>query len=141
MTPREYLSQLRKMRLNISELTEDVIRMRARLESTTMKIQSERVKSSAYGDRFADAIASMADKELACMDLIDDYEMLGRRIEAQIRRLDNPVHAAVLEGVYINGWHLTRVAEVIHYSYQHTKRLHYAALDAFGEKYPEIYLL
>lgn len=138
MTPKEYLSQLKRMRYSISRLTEDVIRMRARLESTTMKIQSERVKSSVFGDKFADAIAGMADKEIACSYLIDDYEVLGKKIEAQIRGLDNPVHAAVLEGVYINGWHLTRVAEAIHYSYQHTKRLHYAALEAFGRKYPDI---
>lgn len=138
MTAREYLGQLKRIRLQVSRLTEDVLRMRARLESTTIPLRTDKVQSSGSGDKFADAIVRMADKELQCRDLIDDYEFLGRKIEAQIQSLDDPVHVAILTGVYVNGWHLTRVCGVINYSYAHTKRLHAKALDAFEEKYHEL---
>ena len=56
MTAKQYLQQLRRIAQNIDVLNEEIVRLRARIESTTIQI-TERVQSSGAGDALADQIA------------------------------------------------------------------------------------
>lgn len=135
MTPKQFLGQLRKIAANIEVLQEELTRLRSRLESTTVQLSTDRVQTSQTGDRFADAIADLADKELYYMDMVEEYERLRQRIVDLILGMDNPIHVQVLYGRYVKGRSLSAIANELAYSYDRIKHVHGEALQAFDEKY------
>lgn len=135
MTPKQFLRQLRKIAANIEVLQEELTRLRSRVESTTVQISADRVQTSPTGDRFADAIADLADKELYYMDMVEEYERLRQRIVDLILGMDNPIHVQVLYGRYVKGRSLSAIANELAYSYDRIKHVHGEALQAFDEKY------
>lgn len=135
MTPKQFLRQLRKIAANIEVLQEELTRLRSRLESTTVQLSADRVQTSQTGDRFADAIADLADKELYYMDMVEEYERLRQRIVDLILGMDNPIHVQVLYGRYVKGRSLSAIANELAYSYDRIKHVHGEALQAFDEKY------
>lgn len=135
MTPKQFLRQLRKIAANIEVLQEELTRLRSRLESTTVQLSTDRVQTSQTGDRFADAIADLADKELYYMDMVEEYERLRQRIVDLILGMDNPIHVQVLYGRYVKGRSLSAIANELAYSYDRIKHVHGEALQAFDEKY------
>lgn len=135
MTPKQFLRQLRKIAANIEVLQEELTRLRSRVESTTVQLSADRVQTSPTGDRFADAIADLADKELYYMDMVEEYERLRQRIVDLILGMDNPIHVQVLYGRYVKGRSLSAIANELAYSYDRIKHVHGEALQAFDEKY------
>lgn len=135
MTPKQFLGQLRKIAANIEVLQEELTRLRSRVESTTVQLSADRVQTSPTGDRFADAIADLADKELYYMDMVEEYERLRQRIVDLILGMDNPIHVQVLYGRYVKGRSLSAIANELAYSYDRIKHVHGEALQAFDEKY------
>lgn len=135
MTAREYLAQLRRLQRNISILHEEIERYRARLESTSAPLKPDKVQSSIKGDRFADAIAELADADLQRQELCLIYEALRDRIVKQI--LDVPVELweAILYQYYVKGLSLQRIAELEHYSYAYVRQMHRSALMFFELQY------
>jgi hypothetical protein len=135
MTPKQFLGQLRKIAANIEVLQEELTRLRSRVESTTVQLSADRVQTSPTGDRFADAIADLADKELYYMDMVEEYERLRQRIVDLMLGMDNPIHVQVLYGRYVKGRSLSAIANDLAYSYDRIKHVHGEALQAFDEKY------
>ena len=135
MTPKQFLRQLRKIAANIEVLQEELTRLRSKVESTTVQLSADRVQTSPTGDRFADAIADLADKELYYMDMVEEYERLRQRIVDLILGMDNPIHVQVLYGRYVKGRSLSAIANELAYSYDRIKHVHGEALQAFDEKY------
>jgi hypothetical protein len=135
MTAKEYLAQLRKLQRNISILHEEIERYRARLESTSAPLKPDKVQSSIKGDRFADAIAELADADLQRQELCLIYEALRDRIVKQI--LDVPVELweAILYQYYVKGLSLWKIAEMEHYSYSYVRQEHRSALMFFELQY------
>lgn len=135
MTAKQYLQQLRRIAGHIAVLQEEIIRCRARLESTTLNITGDRVQTSVGGDRFAEQIAALADKEQIYFDMIEDYETLRQRIVAKILGMDNPVYSRLLYARYVQGRTLSAIADEFAYSYDRMRHIHGEALQAFAEKY------
>lgn len=138
MTAKQYLRQIRKLQRNIDILTEEIEERRAKLTSTSSPVLGDRVQTSPGGDRFADLIAALADKELEQEELVYKYQIMRLTMIEQITSLDTDVQVAVLRGRYLQGKALRRIAEEMHYSYDRICHIHGEALAAFAAKFPEI---
>lgn len=139
MTPKQYLQQLQKIAIRMSALRDEVIRMRSRLESTTVPLKKDRVQSSSKGDAFADAIAIMADKSVQYEELLTIYEGMRQRIIEQILALDDLRSVEILSKRYVQGKGMIQIAEEMHYSRGYVSVLHSKALRQFAEKYQDLF--
>lgn len=135
MTARLYLRQLPLLQLRIDRLHEDLERRRARLESTTKPLSADIVQTSPGGDRFADAIAALADKDLQYEALLEIYEEFRQRITSQILGMESDLHIKVLLGRYVDGKSLAALADEMYYSRGYIRQVHTLALAAFELKY------
>lgn len=135
MTAKQYLRKLRFIQKNIDTLQEEIARLRSRLESTAVPSLGDRVQSSGTHDRFADAIASLADKEIQYSDLLETYEKFRQQIVAKILSMDNDIYARILYARYVQNKTLGSIADDLAYSIDRMKHLHGEALDAFQKKY------
>lgn len=139
MTAKQYLQQLRKIALQMSVLRDEILRMRSRLESTTVPLKPDRVQSSSKGDSFADAIAVMADKSVQYESLMLIYEDMRQRIIGQILELDEPRYIEILQKRYVKNEQLKAIAVDMHYSETYAARLLNQALAAFEAKHPILF--
>ena len=138
MTAKQYLRQLSRIELNIQILSEEIERRRTKLESTTVATDNERVQTSGFGDRFAEMIAALADKEHQQEDLLYIYQTMRDKIVEQIRDLDNSLYASILYLRYVQEESMRDISEKMHYEYKYLCRLHGKALMAFSVAYPDI---
>lgn len=138
MTAKHYLKQLQKAQTNIEILAEEIERQRARLESTAAPVLGDRVQTSPGGDRFADLIAGLADREQVYQDMLYEYEILREKIVRQILDLESATQSQVLYQRYVKGKALRSISEELHYEYKYLCKVHGRALLAFAEAYPEI---
>lgn len=133
MTAREYLGQLKTLARNIDILYEEIARDRSKLESVTVEIKPDKVQTSKGGDRFADAIARLADKDLQRRDMILVYESLRDRIIDQILDVPNDLQGRVLYQRYVKFRSWASIAKSLNYSEAHLRRIHVQALATFTE--------
>lgn len=133
MTAKQYLQQLRRIAQNIDVLNEEIVRLRARIESTTIQI-TERVQNSGAGDALADQIASLVDKEQNYMSLLDIYEDLRQKIVTKVLAMEMP-YSRILYARYVQGRGLQEIAKELCYSYEWMRHLHGVALKEFAKKY------
>ncbi len=135
MTAKQYLRQLSKLQQRINILKDEIDERRTRLESTTAPVLGDRVQTSPGGDRFADAIAILADKDLQRQELVWIYENMRDKIVDQILELENVSQSKVLYERYVHCKRWETIADEMYYSLQHIFHIHGAALVAFYEKY------
>lgn len=138
MTAKQYLRQLTKLELNIRILSEEIEERRTRLESTAAPVLGDKVQTSPGGDRFADAIVRMADKDLQRRNLVYVYEELRDRIVDQILSMENENQQRVLYERYVRQRSLCDIAEEMAYSYYRICHIHGEALVAFARLYLEV---
>ena len=138
MTAKQYLRQLWRLQLNIAILTEEIESRKTSLTSTTAPVLGDRVQTSSTGDRFADMIAVLADKELQQERLLYEYHIMRADILQEISALDNEMQVTVLYGRYLMRKSLRQIAEETNYSYDRICHIHGEALIAFAQKYPKI---
>lgn len=135
MTAREYLRQLPRINHHIEILTEEIERRRAALEFTAAPVLGDRVQTSPGGDRFADAIAALADKDIQLEELRYIYGTLRERMLCQICRLPNTLQADILRLKYAEEMNLDDIADTLHYSAGYIRQMHTAALVSFEERF------
>ena len=135
MTVKQYLRQLSRIQQNIRILGEEIEVRRAKLTSTTVAPSGERVQASSSGDRFADMMAALADKELQQRDMLYGYMALRDKIVGQILELENETHSRILYERYVQEKRWETIAEELHYNRQHVCRIHGRALVKFAEKF------
>lgn len=138
MTAKHYLRQLAKIQRSIEILKDEIDERRTRLESTSAPVLGDRVQTSPGGDRFADAIAILADKDLQRQELIYTYESLRDTIVDQILELDNEIQQKVLYERYVHNRMLKSIATELHYSYDRVCHIHGEALISFTRKHVDI---
>lgn len=77
-----------------------------------------------------------------CQRQAHDLECLVRRVDYILGRMDDQLHASILEMHYVNGKPWDEIAEAVSYSSQHIYRLRFDALlcfyDCMFEKDTEI---
>lgn len=138
MTAKQYLRQLSKLQQRINILKDEIDERRTRLESTTAPVLGDRVQTSPGGDRFADAIAILADKDLQRQNLIWIYEQQRDDIVDQILELDNVTQQKVLYERYVRERYLKDIARDMCYSYDRICHIHGEALISFARKHVDI---
>lgn len=138
MTAKQYLRQLSKLQQRINILKDEIAERRTRLESTTAPVLGDRVQTSPGGDRFADAIAILADKDLQRQELVWIYENMRDKIVDQILELDNEIQQKVLYERYVHNRMLKSIATEMHYSYDRVCHIHGEALISFTRKHVDI---
>lgn len=138
MTAKQYLRQLWRLEQNIRILTEELETRRTSLTSTTAPVLGDRVQTSPGGDRFADLIAALADKEIRQEELLYQYKLMRAQILEQILELDNEMQVEVLRSRYLKRETLRKIAADNHYSYDRICHIHGEALLAFAAKHPDI---
>lgn len=135
MTAKQYLRQLSRIQQNIRILTEEIVMRRAKLTSITVTPSGDRVQVSTSGDRFADMMAALADKELQQESLIYEYQAMRDKIVDQILELENEIYSHVLYARYVQEWRWDVIANEMHYSREYICRIHGRALQAFSNKF------
>lgn len=138
MTAKQYLRQILKAQRNIQILTDEIEERRTKLMSTAAPTLGDKVQTSPSGDRFADMMAALADKEIQQAEMLYAYKLLRIQIIDQLMGLDSDVQVAVLRARYIQGKSLRIVAQEMHYSYDRICHIHGEALVSFIKKYPEV---
>lgn len=134
MTAKEYLGQLKTLARNIDILYENIERDRARLESVTISLKPDKVQTSVSGDKFGDAIARLADKDLQRRDMVVIYEGMRDRIIDQIMEVPSLQGTLLYEHyVKFKPWHV--IAAELHYSESHVYNQHLLALQTFDKLY------
>lgn len=134
MTAKQYLGRLAELNWKIQKLNDEIEERRTRLTSSTMQLR-EKVQTSVYGDKFADAMAAIADKDLKRQELIFEYEKLRDEIIEQILGMSNLLECQILYKRYVEGTNLKEIAEAMGYSYDWICHAHGNALMHFYQKY------
>lgn len=135
MTAKQYLRQLWRLQQNIRILTEEIEERRTQLTSTAVPTLGDKVQTSPGGDKFADMIAALADKEVYQEQLLYEYNLMRAEILGQIMALDNEMHVEVLRSRYLLRKQLKQIAKETNYSYDRICHIHGEALLAFYKKY------
>lgn len=76
----------------------------------------------------------LMDCEMRYEGAADALQDLADQLSEQIDRLIEPPASDVLKYTYITMYTYRQTAEVMKYSWQHVKRLHWEALEQFGKK-------
>lgn len=138
MRPKDYLSQVRYLDKEIDsklKLKED---LRARALSIGSFEVKDKVQSSG-GLNFSDWVDKITDIEREIDKKIDELVDLKQRINAQIDRVENPLHRIVLVSHYLNDLSLRQIAVKYSYNYGYIKNVHGHALLEFKAKNPEVF--
>lgn len=135
MTARDYLKQLGTLARRIAMLKEEIERRRTKLESTTVALKPDHVRTSGSGDSMTTGIAILADKEIELDELLLQYELQRMKITAELLGLDNALYAQILYKLYVEEKDRARVAAELYYSPTYISVLHSRALIAFELKY------
>ena len=138
MTARDYLKQLGTLARRLAMLQEEIERRRTRLESTTVALKPDHVRTSGSGDSMTTGIAILADKEIELNELLYEYEAQRMKITAELLGLDNALYAQILYKIYVEEKDRACVASELFYSPPYISVLHGRALIAFEQKYAAV---
>lgn len=141
MTAKEYLAQYRTIELKITSKQKELEGLRAKLEGCSSK-QMDGMPHSSGGktDPVGDTVTKIIAMQMEINDEIDKSIDLRSEISARIDKLSNETYAAMLRYRYVCMMKWERIAEVMHYSEQHCRRLHGWALWEFAQKNKDVLL-
>lgn len=136
MTPKEYLSQVRRLDVLIKQRLEQKEEL-LQLNGLVGRGISERVQSSPKGEAsFVRIVEKIESLEAEITALIDKYVDLKRVIIGQIQALPDVKYSQVLYKRYVEGKRLEAIALEMGCSYHRLKHVHGYALKAFGDHFP-----
>lgn len=144
MNSRDYLKQLQLLDVKISQKLEEAYNLKLLAESTgSIAPDPDKVQTSVSGDKMAGMVAKYVDLEHRIDQMVDRYVYMRDRIIDQIHELTDPRFIRLLYLHYVPDVQQHRVkrleeiacimtrADGSPYSYDHIKRLHGWALQAF----------
>jgi len=145
MTAKEYLSQIklldRKIEQRIQQ-AEELRRIAYGLRSP--EIKQDAVQTSPEGDPIGNAVIRYVDVETEIDTMVDRYVNLKHKIIGEIHELEDPRMIDLLYLRYVKYMTLEEIACTMekanggHYSYDHTRRLHWKALKEFSKRHGNV---
>lgn len=93
----------------------------------------EKVQTTRHDDVMAQAIAELEDLKAKYNDMLEEYLRIRKQASQIIDMIEDHRHQNVLRLRYCAGETYEEIADQLHYSADHIKRLHRDALDKFGE--------
>ena len=135
MTTKEYLTQVRKLRILIDQRERELDSLRAARFGCVSGVDYGRtpVKGSRrVGGSFEEAAIKAVDLEVETAALIVQYNELRHTIIGQIQQLDKLEHMQILYKRYVEEKRWEQIAEEMEYDSVYIRSLHGKALFAFG---------
>lgn len=125
MTAKEYLSRIKKLEGLINDKSRSLRKLKENLLLIPSTGTDEKVQTSTNSKAFYEVTAeNIAELETEIINLNrEKNEIIGK-----IYSLDNLLYVRVLSSKYINGLSLNDIANVLSYSYEHIRRVHFKAL-------------
>lgn len=136
MTPKEYLSQIRKLKLLIEQRQKELDLLAEKNLSALSGIDYSRISvkgSRSGGAHFEQTAIKAADLGEEVAALIRKYTDLQHKIIGEIQALDRPEYMQVLYKRYVEEKRWNEIASEMGYSCDHIRHLHGWALHEFGK--------
>lgn len=137
MKAKDYLREVRRLEGAITRNQQEKEMLYAKLTGRAVSYEGERVQTSVSGDQMADVIAKVIELDHEISQQTVNYFVRLHEIKGQIESLGNVEYVTLLFKRYIEGKSLEAIAADMNYTYQHTRRLHGWALQAFEEKFAD----
>lgn len=132
MDAKEYLTQIRKISMQINEKSEEIATLQAQIEGGSAGFESDGTQS---GHTDTERNAHMIMDLTALKDELDHQsDMLILAMEKAIRlimQMDNPVSQSILRLRYVRFESWESISKDLNYSVRHVHRLHAIALGEF----------
>ena len=134
MTAKEFLSQAYRLDKRIERRTEEIARIRSRLEKATAQITGM-PRGGGSGD-WTDTSIKVLEYEAAVRAEISELCRVKRLIREAIDAVEDARYRELLELRYIVGMRWEKIAVEMNYSYDRVRHMHGRALQAV--KVPQI---
>lgn len=130
---KEYLQQVRRAKIHIDSLQEEIETMKELAVSIGSMNQSEKVMSSVSQDKMADIICKIEDRMAELKDKVTEYIQLRAGVMATISKVDNDDYQQILHKRYCQMKKWEEIALEMSYTYQWVCKLHGRALKEIRE--------
>ena len=142
MTPKEYLSQVKRLNILINQRMQEKTELQQYLFSGAgaVRYDKDKVPNSPQGEApFTRTIENIDELERDINSKIDELFLMKNRIISEIHALSDASYIDLLYRKYIQLQPLKRIAAEMGYSYQSAVNLHGWALKAFEEAFPDYF--
>lgn len=129
MTIKEYLSQAYRIDQRINSKLEQVRNLRELAVKATSTLSDTYSSGSGNKQKMEGVIVKIIDLENEIDEEIDRLVDLKQEIVSLIKKVKNPEYQTLLELRYLNFKTWEQIASEMHYSIQHTFRIHDKALS------------
>ena len=136
MTAKEYLMQIKKIRILIEQREKELDRLTEQKLGAVSGIDYSRIPvkgSRRVGASFEQAVIEALDLTEEIAGLIKKYTDLQHRIIGEIQQLDKPEYMQVLYKRYVEEKRWEEISAEMGYSCDHIRHLHGWALHEFGK--------
>ena len=136
MTAKEYLTQVRKLKILIEQREKELDRLTEQKLGSLSGIDYSRISvkgSRRVGAPFEQAAVQSLDLAKEIAGLIGEYNRLRHTIIGQIQQLDKLEHMQVLYKRYVEEKRWEQIADEMGYSCDHIRHLHGFALLDFAK--------
>lgn len=130
---KEYLQQVRKAKLHINSLQEEIDTMKELAVSIGAISQGEKVLSSVSQDKMADIICKIEDRVAELKTKMTEYIQLRAEVMATISKVDNDDYQQILYKRYCQMKKWEEIALEMSCTYQWVCKLHGRALEQIRE--------
>ena len=130
---KEYLQQVRRAKIHIDSLQEEIETMKELAVSIGSMNQSEKVMSSVSQDKMAYIICKIEDRMAELKDKVTEYMQLRAEVMATISKVDNDDYQQILYKRYCQMKKWEEIALEMSYTYQWVCKLHGRALEEIRE--------
>ncbi|MGN1031662.1 MAG: hypothetical protein ACI4PQ_08680 [Butyricicoccaceae bacterium] len=134
MTAKQYLSQLRKLDIQINQKQQELYELRCAAERVT-PASGDGFGGVGGSDRVGNIVARMGDLDDEINDDIDRLVDMRHLIINQIQQLEDARYIDILFKRYVEHKSLEQISVEMNYSYQPVRRMHGHALQAFAAKW------
>lgn len=141
LTPKDYLMQIRKLRVLIDQREKELDLLAEKNLSALSGIDYSRISvkgSRSGGAPFEQTAIKAADLGEEVAALIRKYTDLQHKIIGEIQSLDRPEYMQVLYKRYVEEKHWEEISVEMGYSCDHIRHLHGWALHEFGKLMKEM---
>lgn len=137
MTAKEYLTQVRKLKILIEQREKELRQLTDQKLGAVSGIDYSRIPvkgSRRVGASFEQAAVQSLDLTEEIAGLIRDYTELKHRIIGEIQQLDKPEYMQVLYKRYVEEKRWEEISAEMNYNCDYIRRLHGRALQQFGNQ-------
>ena len=139
MTAKEYLMQVRRARLELRHVSDNLEELRTQAEGIGAITYDKDAVQVSPADHMSEVVIRLVEQEQKYAERVIFLHRIIDTISRQIAAMPNPAHAEVLRLRYTVEWSetgmWTGIADRMGYTKGYAQHLHGEALKSFGERY------